>query len=136
MRRIFSGNRAALALSAVALLCAAGGGAYAATSGKTITLCVKSGTGTVYKSDRCARHDTKISWSATGTRGMAGPAGATGPVGPRGPGATAVNYQSTNNQQTTPELVKTVGPLSLYGLCRNGSAPPGQLDGRGWPGRL
>jgi len=115
MRRLLSSNRIAVAISAVALLCAAGGGAYAARSGGTITLCVAAKTGVIYKSARCAKHDGKISWSATGSRGLTG---ATGPAGAQGPGAIAINYLSATNTETAPVLIKTIGPISLYGLCQ------------------
>jgi hypothetical protein len=53
----------------------------------------------------------------TGARGQTGAAGV---AGPQGPGAIAINFTSSSDTQTVPELVKTIGPLSLYSLCTGG----------------
>lgn len=55
-----------------------------------------------------------------GPRGQPGATGAAGATGPQGPGAIAINFTSSSNTQTAPELVKTVGPLSLFSLCADG----------------
>jgi hypothetical protein len=66
-------------LGIVAVILAAGGGAYAATSaGRTITVCVDHNTGGLYRAHHCAPHDKKLSWNGRG------PSGARGPVGPKG----------------------------------------------------
>ena len=75
----------AIALSAIALCCAAGGAAFAATSsGKPITVCVKHTGGELYHARKCARHDTSLSWNQAGRMGKAGAGGATGAAGPAG----------------------------------------------------
>lgn len=85
MRRVLQGRNApAMALGIVAVILAAGGGAYAATSGgrtHTITACIDHNTGGFYRAHSCARHDKSLSWNA---RGPAGQKGATGLQGPKG----------------------------------------------------
>ncbi len=91
MRRIFSANRIALALAAVALLAVAGG-AYAATANKTISICVKKKGGSLYKASRCARGDAKLTWNEVGPTGPQGATGAKGATGDTGAtGATGAN---------------------------------------------
>jgi Collagen triple helix repeat (20 copies) len=92
MRRVLQGRNApALALGIVAVILAAGGGAYAATSSgrtRTITACIDHNTGGFYRAHNCARHDKTLSWNARGPAGPAGQKGATGVQGSKGdPGA-------------------------------------------------
>jgi hypothetical protein len=75
----------ATALGIVALILAAGGGAYAATSGRgTITACVHHGGGGLYRARNCAHHDGRLSWNASGPPGTTGANGPTGAPGPKG----------------------------------------------------
>jgi hypothetical protein len=75
----------AVALSAIALFCAVGGGAYAATSrSKSITVCVNHASGGLYQAKTCAKHDKSLSWNQAGGRGKAGARGKTGAAGPAG----------------------------------------------------
>jgi hypothetical protein len=75
-----------MALGLVAVILAAGGGAYAATNaGQTITVCVKHNTGGLYRAGHCARHDKKLSWNAQGPSGAGGPVGPKGNTGAQGP---------------------------------------------------
>ena len=89
MRRVPQGRNApALALGMVAVILAAGGGAYAATSGgrtRTITACINHNTGAFYRAKSCARHDKRLSWNARGPAGQVGATGLQGTQGARGP---------------------------------------------------
>jgi Tfp pilus assembly protein FimT len=78
-------GHAALAVGICALVMAAVGGAYAATGGGTITVCVHRVGGGLYRAGRCAKHDKKLSWNAQGPRGSQGPKGDMGVQGPPGP---------------------------------------------------
>jgi hypothetical protein len=78
-------------VSLVAVVVAASSGAYAATTGSSgsIVACVHHRGGGLYVAHKCAKHDTKLSWNATGPTG---PQGVTGPAsGPAG-GALSGNY--------------------------------------------
>jgi hypothetical protein len=79
-------SKAGAVALAAAILCAAGGGAYAlaASRGGTITVCVGHRHGTLYKAKRCHRHDHKLSWNRRGVRGATGARGAQGPPGVKG----------------------------------------------------
>lgn len=85
MRRMLRA-RTAVAI-AVAILAVVGvGGAYAATGGGgTVTVCVHRHGGGLYRSGRCARHDSELSWNAAGQQGPAGSQGLQGPPGAQGP---------------------------------------------------
>jgi hypothetical protein len=96
LRGTLTSGRVAVALSAAALFCAIGGGAYAAaSSSSTVTVCVKHSGGELYQAKKCAKHDKKLSWNekgvagATGATGAAGAAGATGAPGAAGTPGTA-----------------------------------------------
>jgi hypothetical protein len=86
MRRVLQGRNApATVLGIIAVILAAGGGAYAATSGgRTITACIDHNNGNFYRAHNCARHDRKLSWNAQGRTGSRGRAGAKGDTGPQG----------------------------------------------------
>ncbi len=105
----------ALVLGTIALVVAAAGGAYAATSGGgKISVCVSKSGGGLYKANHCAAGDSKLSWNVTGPRGPrgrtgpagsttgTGPAGPAGPTGPTGPGgATGPPGPAGNNVTVT-----------------------------------
>jgi hypothetical protein len=85
LRGVLTSGRVAVALSAIALFCAVGGGAYAATSrSKSITVCVNHATGGLYQAKTCAKHDKSLSWNHAGRMGKAGARGKTGAAGPAG----------------------------------------------------
>jgi hypothetical protein len=87
MKRLLA-TRWITALAIGTIVVAAAGGGYALASARTniITVCVSKHGGTLYKSRRCKRHDSRLSWNKVGPRGPAGPRGATG--APGAPGAT------------------------------------------------
>jgi hypothetical protein len=134
---VLRANRIAVALSAVALLATVGGGAYAATNSKAITVCVKKHGGSLYKAAKCAKGDTRLSWSQVGPQGPAGVTGAAGAAGAKGTsGASGTNGSNgTNGTNGTNGLgattysvdlsnasgdaatVASIGPLSLYADC-------------------
>jgi hypothetical protein len=98
----------AVALSAAALFCAIGGGAYAAaSSSKTVTVCVKHSGGELYQAKKCAKHDKKLSWNqkgvagATGAAGAAGAPGAAGTPGAAGPGAKLISTSAAAGATAT-----------------------------------
>jgi hypothetical protein len=64
-------------------LVVAAGAAYAVASsrGGTITVCVSHQSGTLYRSSRCAAHDTRLSWNRQGPTGPQGPKGQPGSAG-------------------------------------------------------
>jgi hypothetical protein len=77
-----------MAVSLVALVLAASGGAYAAgaaSSSSQLSACVDHLGGGLYLQGRCARHDRRVTWNIAGRRGAVGPAGASGSTGPTGP---------------------------------------------------
>jgi hypothetical protein len=141
MRAIISRDRIAVGFSAVALLCAAGGGAYAASAGGTINVCVKKHGGALYKAGSCARGDSKLSWNAAGPAGVTGPTGAQGPQGAKGdqgsqgsqgakgdqgiqgvqgvpgPGATAIDFNVAASNDQAGGLVDLNSALSLTEEC-------------------
>lgn len=85
----------------VAVLMAAGGGAYAlATSaGGTITVCVSHANGTLYEAKKCAKHDKKLSWNTQGREGIQGLHGAQGQQGAQGPqGARASRERKASRE--------------------------------------
>jgi hypothetical protein len=72
-----------------ALVVGASGGAYAAVQSApaAISACVRHRGGGLYTARRCARHDLRLTWNATGPTGptgSAGPQGAAGAAGPQG----------------------------------------------------
>jgi hypothetical protein len=111
LRRTLTSGRVAVALSAAALFCAIGGGAYAAaSSSKTVTVCVKHSGGELYQAKKCAKHDKKLSWDekgvagatgATGATGAAGATGTTGATGAAGPGAQVISANVAAGSSST-----------------------------------
>jgi hypothetical protein len=91
-----------LAVSLIALVLAASGGAYAAVSvtSPTIHACVHHKGGGLYVGRHCARQDSRTTWNVTGPRGSTGPQGTQGPQGAKGPqggpGPTASAFASTS----------------------------------------
>jgi hypothetical protein len=75
-----------LVVSALALLVALSGGAYAAVSGPraTISACEARRGGALYVAHRCHHGDKKLSWDVTGPQGQLGLPGPTGPQGQSG----------------------------------------------------
>lgn len=76
-----------MAVSLVALVLAASGGAYAAgaaSSSSQISACVDHLGGGLYLQGRCARHDRRVTWNIAGRRGAVGPAGPSGSQGTQG----------------------------------------------------
>jgi hypothetical protein len=116
MRRLLKRRSApGIVLGIIALVVAAAGGAYAATSGGgKISVCVSKSGGGLYKAKHCASGDSKLSWNVTGPKGKTGPAGpsgsrgasgptgptgstgGTGPTGPPGPAGNNVTVTETN----------------------------------------
>jgi hypothetical protein len=76
----------AMATGIVAMLAVAAGAAFAAMSGGgTISVCVHHSGGGLYRANKCARHDKKLSWNVQGPRGAQGVTGPPGPTtGPAG----------------------------------------------------
>jgi hypothetical protein len=76
-----------LGVALLAFVLVASGGAYAAvkTSTKTISVCSHHKGGGLYSARRCARHDRRLSWNASGRQGAAGPTGTAGVTGAQGP---------------------------------------------------
>lgn len=123
MGPILKANRVAVALSAVALFAAVGGGAYAAaSSGSTITVCVKKKGGSLYKAKRCAKGDAKLTWNKLGRQGPAGTTGATGATGATGP-AGAAGAAGAAGTPGTPAPSTTVTKLSFTGSGEGDNSP-------------
>lgn len=76
----------ALGVSIAALVLAASGGAYAATSGSSgsIVACVHHKGGGLYVAHKCVSHDKRLQWNVAGPTGPAGRDGSSGPPGPAG----------------------------------------------------
>jgi hypothetical protein len=85
-----------MVVALVAVVLAASGGAYAASShaSTTIAACVRHSGGGLYIAKHCAKNDKRVTWAATGSSGaaglpgaagQAGAAGAAGELGPTGP---------------------------------------------------
>jgi hypothetical protein len=100
-----------LAVSIVALVVAATGGAYAAitTAPAVISACVHHNGGGLYVAHKCARGDKRLKWNVTGPpgsqgvpgvkgdQGMPGSQGVPGVKGDQGaPGPTAAAFASTD----------------------------------------
>lgn len=93
-----------LAVSLIALVLAASGGAYAAviTSTPTINACAHHKGGGLYVSRHCAHQDSRVTWNLTGPRGATGQRGLQGARGPQGaPGPTASAFASTDSPVPT-----------------------------------
>jgi hypothetical protein len=119
--------RRATALGVAALLIV-GGGAYAfASSGRAaITVCVTHHGGTLYRARKCAKHDTKLTWSrqgppgATGSRGPKGDTGATGAQGPKGDtGATGPTTTQAPAGSTQRGVIAIQGYQTAVGSVSN-----------------
>jgi hypothetical protein len=114
----------AFAVAVLALIVAAAGGAYAASSQQTITVCVSHKSGTLYQARRCARHDSKLSWNRQGVPGAQGPQGAQGAQGAQGP-------QGVPGSPGAPGTAGTPGkqgpPGPTFATAASGS-PPGFFD--------
>lgn len=120
MRRLLSSGRtSAVALGAIALVIAFGAGAYAAPSGKTITVCVQKKSGALYKAKKCKKGASKLSWNEVGPQGPKGDTGVQGIQGiqgQQGPGATSL-FDEAQNDETSSVQLTTVGPFTLYEQC-------------------
>jgi hypothetical protein len=132
----------ALGLAIVALVLAAGGITYAATSSESvIRACANKRTGVLRIAKRCKRNERRVTWGvvgpqgrqgvrgftgsrgfsgATGTGGAPGKAGPTGPEGPQGPGATT--FSTTVNEGQTLTLATLSNGVIVTGTC-NGTGP-------------
>lgn len=71
-------------LALLALAVAGSSGAYAATSTKSIVVCVNHRSHTLYLSHTCARRDKRLAWNVTGPAGASGSSGALGSRGATG----------------------------------------------------
>jgi hypothetical protein len=135
-------NMSALAMGVIALVIAAGGGAYAATTGSdVITVCVHRKGGGLYEARKCVKGDTRLRWNAVGPqgpqgvpgRGTRGPRGVTGLRGAPGtPGAngapgtngipgtpgvsTAYNNANVGTSHFETELSNTPAPVAEVAL--------------------
>jgi hypothetical protein len=83
----------------IAVIVAAGGGAYAASTGPTptITACVRHRGHGLYVAGRCARHDRQLTWNVEGPSGETGPKGVAGATGPPGPDTGAAGGDLSGN---------------------------------------
>ncbi len=142
MRRLLaaSGSRA-LTVGVVALLIAGGGYALATAGSKTITACVHQHGGALYVAKKCAKHDTKLSWSKVGPRGPAGTKGNTGgqglpgKPGAQGPGATTLVFDATGTASPTATAIGAMGPFALTGTCVQSGATTSLTVNISGPGR-
>ena len=129
MTRLTSLSRTALAAGFAALLIGAAGGAFAASGGGAITVCVKKHGGALYKASKCAKGDAKLTWNRVGPRGSNGSNGANGSngsggaAGPQGPGATAIDTLVAHSPYASPTFatIGTFGPLTLSLACEDTS---------------
>jgi hypothetical protein len=106
MRGMKGRTTGGLALGVIAIVIAAAGGAYAADSGGTITVCVSHSGGNLYKANACKKSDKKLSWNLTGpqgppgvqgihgVQGLQGIQGKQGEPGPAGPASTQEAFNS------------------------------------------
>jgi hypothetical protein len=128
MSRVLAGSRVAIAAVVAAALLVIGGGAYAAaSSGGAITACVHKKGGALYEAKKCAKHDKKLTWNATGLQGSQGTAGAQGMQGiqgiqgiqgVQGPSASPIDYASTSGAEgSTAHTIATFGPITLSEEC-------------------
>jgi hypothetical protein len=119
LKGLFTNGRVAVGLSAVALICAIGGGAYAAskTAGK-ITACVNHAGGGLYQARKCAKHDKSLTWNQTGIQGPQGL------PGPQGPGAKLISTSAGEGTTAT----GTIGGLWTYTLGCSAATPFDQVD--------
>jgi hypothetical protein len=122
LKGLFTSGRVAVGLSAVALICAVGGGAYAAskTAGK-ITVCVSHAGGGLYQAKKCAKRDKSLTWNKTGIQGLQGPQG---PQGLPGPGAKLISASAPAGTTTT----GTIDGIWTYSLGCSAASPFDQVD--------
>ncbi len=115
----------AMGVSLAALVLAASGGAYAATSRSSgsIVACVHRKGGGLYVAPKCVRHDKRLTWSAAG---QIGPTGATGRDGAGGANATPGTTGETG-PPGPPGPFPDVLPqgVTLRGDWAGGSSAPG-----------
>jgi hypothetical protein len=125
LKGLLTNGRVAVALSAVALICAAGGGAYAATSsGKKISVCIKHTGGDLYKAKKCAKHDKSLTWNQAGIQGPQGVQGVSGVQGLPGPGAKLISSSAPAGTTTTGMIDGTW----TYSLGCTAATPFDQVD--------
>jgi hypothetical protein len=125
LKGLFTNGRVAVALSAVALICAVGGGAYAASStGKKITVCIKHAGGGLYQAKKCAKHDRSLTWNQAGIQGPQGLPGPDGLPGPQGPGAKLISASAAEGTTTT----GTIDGTWTYSLACSAATPFDQVD--------
>jgi hypothetical protein len=127
----------ALGVAIVALVLAAGGITYAATSSESvIRACANKRTGALRIANRCKRNERRVTWGVVGpqgrqgargfigSRGFSGAQGAPGATGkegkegqqgPAGPGATT--FSTTAFPSTTVTLATLGNGISVRGIC-------------------
>jgi hypothetical protein len=132
----------ALGVAIVALVLAAGGITYAATSNESvIRACANKRSGALRIANRCKRNERRVTWGVvgpqgrqgvrgfTGARGFSGATGATGAAGkegregqrgPEGPGATTFSTTAFPGVMVT--LATLGNGISVHGLCPSGNA--------------
>jgi hypothetical protein len=128
MQAFLARRWAPTAVLACAVLISAGGGAYAiaASSGKTVTLCVHKKGGGVYKG-KCKKHDSKLKLGQVGPKGptgATGSTGATGATGPAGPGATTFTFSGTASSTPVMQTLGTVDGATIAAECGESSGVP------------
>lgn len=142
-------RRVLVAMGALAIVVAAAATAYGAGGGGgTITACVTRSNGTLYTAKKCAKHDTKLSWSKEGPqgpRGDRGPQGQkgepgapgapgakgdTGPTGPQGPGAVPISL-NISSAQSGAQPAGAAGPWSFTLTCSPGGPASFTIHGPG-----
>lgn len=104
------GRRGLLAGGIAVIAVAAGGGAYAAASGGTITVCVGHKDGSLYQARRCHKKDHTLTWNTQGPQGPQGRPGAQG--APGAPGAAGKNG--------TDGAPGGIGPSNAYASYKDG----------------
>jgi hypothetical protein len=124
---------AGITFGMIALVVAATGGALAASGvgSQTITACVNTHGGSLYKAKSCKKHDKRLTWNKLGPRGPQGPVGAQGPrglqgvpgsqgaagqQGPAGPGARLVEGSGSSSNAGA-QQVATIGPWTISLTC-------------------
>jgi hypothetical protein len=130
-RRGRLGGKLATGISVTALILAATGGAYAASSSSgSISACVHHKGGAMYVAHKCGRHDRRVTWSVAGPQGERGPQGSPGNAG--APGAPGPGGVILHVDTTTPFESKTlgkVGPWTITATCAT-AGPESNLEVR------